>query len=301
VNYDLIRQSLVADLQESSKAKSSHWRFHTESSVLSSDFRISGINGFSNRTRRFPGSYALHKRNLKRLFPWAKRLVESTSFLEAKDICHTQRREVDSCVVRHVFTFELLEKYSQITPRIVCVIGDGQANFVSLALSKGFSKKLISVNLTEVLLSDLDLIERLNVVKAEEISVGKTINEVQGFLNDDSKKVLLISAHNAAALSNSGVNLFVNIASFQEMNQELIDNYFKIVESNNAYLYCCNRIEKQLYGGELNQFSNYPWGEAKILLDETCRWHQEFYSLRSLLLYKKLPFDGEVWHRLVKY
>jgi hypothetical protein len=301
VNYDLIRQSLVADLQESSKAKSSHWRFHTESSVLSSDFRISGINGFSNRTRRFPGSYGLHKRNLKRLFPWAKRLIDSPSFLAARDICHTQRREVDSCVMRHVFTFELLEEYSQITPRIVCVIGDGQANFVSLALSKGFSEKLISVNLTEVLLSDLDLIEKLNVVKAEEVSVGKTVNEVQRFLNDDSKKVLLISAHNAAVLSNLGVNLFVNIASFQEMNQELIHDYFKIVESNSAYLYCCNRIEKQLYGGERNQFSNYPWGEAKILLDEKCRWHQEFYSLRSPLLYKKLPFDGEVWHRLVKY
>jgi hypothetical protein len=302
VNYDSIRQSLVAELQESSKAKSSHWQFHTESLVLSSDFRISGINGFSNRTRRFPGSYAVHKRNLKKLFPWARRLIESTSFSVAKDICHTQRREVDSCVMRHVFTFELLEKYSEITFRNVCVIGDGQANFISLALTNGFSEKLISVNLTEVLLSDLDLIEKLNVLKVEDVSVGKNFDDVQVFLNDDSKKLLLISAHNAAALFNAGINLFVNIASFQEMNQELIDYYFKIVKSNSAYLYCCNRLEKQLYGGELNLFSNYPWGrEAKILLDEACKWHQEFYSLRSPLLYKKLPFDGKIWHRLVKY
>ncbi len=111
----------------------------------------------------------------------------------------------------------------------------------------------------------------------------------------------MISAHNAGALSKSGIDLFVNIASFQEMNQDLISNYFEIIESNSAFLYCCNRIEKKLYGGELNQFSNYPWGVAKIMLDESCRWHQEFYSLRSPLLYKKIPFDGEVWHRLVKF
>jgi len=301
VDYNLIRQSLVADLQESSQAKSSHWRFHTQSSTLSSDYRISGINGFSNRTRRFPGSYILHKRNLKKLFPWAKKLIESKSFLAARKICHAQRREVDSCVLRHVFTFDLLEKYSLISLRNVCVIGDGQANFVSIALSKKFSEKLISVNLTEVLLSDLDLIEKLKLVKADEVSFGRTFKEVQEFLNDDSKKLLLISAHNAGALSKSGIDLFVNIASFQEMNQDLISNYFEIIESNSAFLYCCNRIEKKLYGGELNQFSNYPWGVAKIMLDESCRWHQEFYSLRSPLLYKKIPFDGEVWHRLVKF
>ncbi len=301
MNYNLIRQSLVADLQESSKAKSSHWHFHTQSSELSSDYRISGINGFSNRTRRFPGSYLLHRRNLKKLFPWAKKLIESKSFHAAKEICHLQRREVDSCVLRHVFTFDLLEKYSEISLRKVCVIGDGQANFVSIALSKNFSEKLISVNLTEVLLSDLDLIEKLDSVKADEVSFGRTFKEVQEFLHDDSKKLLLISAHNAEALTNSDIDLFVNIASFQEMNQDLIGNYFEIIESNNAYLYCCNRIEKKLYGGELNQFSDYPWGVAKTLLDESCKWHQEFYSLRSPLLYKKIPFDGEVWHRLVKF
>ncbi len=301
MNFKVIRELLVADLYDSSKAKSSHWDFHTQNSVISSGNKISGIDGFSNRTRRFPGSYTLHKRNLKRIYPWASNLIDSNIFQTAKRICHRQQREIDSCVMRHVFTFDLLEKFSEIPRNNVCVIGDGQANFVSLALSTGFSKKLISVNLTEILLSDLDLIEKLSCLRADEVSVGKTFEEIVNFLESDSKRLLLVSAQNAQALSNSCIDLFINIASFQEMNEELITQYFKIVESNQAYLYCCNRLEKKLYGGELNEFNKYPWTGSRILLDESCKWHKEFYSLRSPLLFKKLPFDGEIWHRMVKF
>jgi len=296
-----IRASLLMDLPTSSKAKSSHWEFHTRQAEISADSKISGIDGFSNRTRKFPGSTLLHKRNLKKLYPWAIKQIGSLEFEQAIQICHAQSREVDSCVARHIFTMDLLEQFKEMPRRRVCVIGDGQSNFVSLALTREFCDKLISINLTEVLLSDLDLLENIATLDQNEIAVASSPAEVVEFLNNPQQKLLLISAQNSSIVSEMDIELFVNIASFQEMTPALIQEYFKIIQSNNAYLYCCNRIEKRLYGGEMNRFFDYPWDKSLVLLDEPCKWHQHSYSLRSPQLYKRFPFDGEIWHRLVKF
>jgi len=301
LNFNSIRVALARDLQGSDIAKSSHWKFHTQSLKISSNNLVTGINGFSNRSHRFPGSTILHKRNLNLLFPWASEILDSVNFKSAVKICHLQSREVDTCVARHVFTFELLENTVDLTRDLVCIIGDGQANFVSLAIENNFSRKLISINLTEVLMSDLDLIEKIEGISPNEIAVAQTKLELEDFLNNAEQRLLLVSAQNVSILFESDIDLFVNMASFQEMNTSLIKVYFDVIKSNNAYLYCCNRVEKVLYGGEINRFSEFPWGDEKVLLDESCIWHQNYYSLRSPTLYKKLPFDGEVWHRMVKF
>lgn len=301
MSYRSLRENLAADLFESSSVKSSHWKFHTAAIRLTADFRISGINGFSNRTRRFPASSILHKRNLRKLFPWATEIIRSPDFNKVLEICHKQSREIDTCVARHIFTFELFKEYTQLSNHRTCVIGDGQSNFISLAIANNFTEKLISVNLTEVLLSDLDLLEKLPQISSGEIALARTNLHVSQFLKNPKQKLLLISAQNATSLLNADIDLFVNIASFQEMTPDLVSEYFRIIESNKAFLYCCNRLEKRLYGGEINKFFDYPWGSAQIILDESCKWHQEFYSLRSLAMYKKMKFDGEIWHRLVKF
>jgi hypothetical protein len=291
----------MKDLPTSSIAKSSHWEFHTKRAEISSDSKISGIDGFSNRTRKFPGSTSLHKRNLLKLYPWASKQINSTDFEQAIQICHAQSREIDTCVARHIFTMELLENFKGLSHNKVCVIGDGQSNFVSLVLSRNFCDKLISINLTEVLLSDLDLLENIATLTDSEIAVANSPVEVVEFLNNPQQKLLLISAQNSSTVSEMEIELFVNIASFQEMTPVLVQEYFRIIQSNNAYLYCCNRVEKRLYGGEVNRFFDFPWGKSLVLLDEPCKWHQHSYSLRSPRLYKRFPFDGEIWHRIVKF
>jgi hypothetical protein len=72
MSYESLRKTLILDIPGSSTVKSSHWRFHTDSVKFSEDLKVSGINGFSNRAYRFPGSKLLHLRNLKKVFPWAK-------------------------------------------------------------------------------------------------------------------------------------------------------------------------------------------------------------------------------------
>jgi hypothetical protein len=222
-------------------------------------------------------------------------------------ICDLQNRSLDSCVLRHVYTFNLLEEKG-IFERIqdgglgrVCVIGDGQSNFVSMALVDSRFAKLISINLTETLLSDLDLVEKLPL-KDGVVQLASSKKELEILLKDTSTKLILLRANDVEYLKNSQIDLFVNIASFQEMKKATINDYFEVAKNNKSYLYCCNREAKVLYGGEVIEFRNYPWGEYKEqILSEECPWHRYFYSLRSAKLFKRLEYDGRILHRLVKY
>lgn len=301
MTFENLRRELVRKIEAGHATKSSHWKAHTKDFSITRDYRIHGINGFSNRTRRFPGSDYLHRRNLLKLYPWATDLLQSMDFKNVSHICKWQGREIDSCVARNFFTLNLLRQLKIDFRNSICVIGDGQANFVTLALYFGSTKKIISVNLNEVLLSDLDLIETSTLVKSSEIQIAASKKEINSFFQDSSKRLLMISSEDQNILSQLEIDLFVNIASFQEMTVEQIKQYFEIIRSNGAYLYACNRTYKKLYGGEITEFFKYPWGESTILLDEKCIWHEAFYSLKSLKLYKRLPFDGEIWHRLVKF
>jgi hypothetical protein len=162
--------------------------------------------------------------------------------------------------LRHVYSFICLERFGLIDKdKIACVIGDGQANFVSLALKTDSFRKVISINLTEVLLSNLDLLEPL-AFKAGEIGIASTHFELINMLKQPNLRLVIIRAADAGIVSDAGIDLFVNIASFLEMNAELVKQYFDLIKSNSSWLYCCNREHKTLYGGEVLEFDSYPWG-----------------------------------------
>ena len=78
------------------------------------------------------------------------------------DVTRSQGRIIDIDALRHIFTFDLIDRYvlENIKVNNVCVIGDGMTNFVSPSLRSKLFKKVISVNLVEVLLNDLFLLER---------------------------------------------------------------------------------------------------------------------------------------------
>ena len=92
-----------------------------------------------------------------------------------------------------------------------------------------------------------------------------------------NKKLILIPSHLKKNLLNKQIDLFVNIASFQEMTTNEVENYFEIIKSNNSLFYCCNREYKKLDSGEELYCENYPWGEAKFYFNENCPWHQKYY------------------------
>ena len=97
---------------------------------------------------------------------------------------------------------------------------------------------------------------------------------------------------------NKDIDLFVNIASFQEMTIDEIENYFRIIKSNNPLFYCCNREYKKLVGGEELYFDSYPWGNITKKFNEDCPWHQKLYQVKYPFIKK---YDGNIKHCLIDY
>ena len=109
-----------------------------------------------------------------------------------------------------------------------------------------------------------------------------------------------MEAENYEFLNGLPISLFINIASMQEMNLEVIQHYFQYMRSSLEipYFYCCNRLEKKLPDGTMVRFLDYPWDmDDKILIDELSPWYQT-YPAPNPPFWRR--FDGPIHHRLVK-
>ena len=282
--------------------KSSHWDYHLKGfekdEILKGNFLPLGFGGFSGRSLRGRLYHALFQRLL---FSEVGKYRSYESYRVAEQVAKKQNRNIDFDLLRHVFTFNLLiNQISYISnPHNVCVIGDGMSNFLSIAIGINFGSKLISINLPEVLMNDLILLMRLGIVSSE-VKIAQNKGELSTYLNDTETRIILIVAADSTAVADSGVDLFVNIASFQEMTLPTIKIYFDLIKSNSAMFYCCNREEKILYGGETIIFDQYPWGKSDVVFDEECPWSQFFYKIGKDGKIKR-KYDGRVRHKLVSY
>lgn len=304
----LVSELLAICHRHSSSQKSSHW------SSLTSGFRftngkVTGISGFSPRSIRIPiFSFYLHALLQWITFPNYPQLFASSWYKLVDRCLAKQHRALDNDACRHAFTFALLSRFLDLSKcPVVCCIGDGQANFVGPALESRIFQKVISVNLPEVLLSDLELL-KLTSYNSNSISVCKTSEDLSRSINDESIRLIMIPAGFCDILFRQSINLFVNIASFGEMENQSIEKYFQIIKSSlcGSFFYCCNRSEKKLIGGECTRFDAYPWSSCDdILIDELCPWHQRFYTIMAKK-YLPIPrvnrlYDGVFHHRLVHY
>ncbi|MFC1902373.1 hypothetical protein ACFLX3_05570 [Chloroflexota bacterium] len=92
-------------------------------------------------------------------------------------------------------------------------------------------------------------------------------------------------------------DLAINIHSMMEMNEEMIAYYFEYLRSHlNGLFYCQNREKKVMIGGEVAEFSKYPWHKNDThLVDEIC-------PFVGRIVTPKFPFlhhlDGAIRHRL---
>lgn len=290
---------------DSASQKSSHWQKHTKGFAVR-EGKVSGIDGFSPRSTKFPLSDLLHRIAQRKNFNNLSIPFNSIWYQLGKEATKKQNRSFDLDILRQVFTLDFLENHLHLdSTSNICIIGDGQANFTSIALQSNFFNKIISVNLPEVLLSDWELIKKLNF--QETTAVARSESDCQEFFKS-TKRFAMIQASECNVLSAKPIDIFINIASFGEMKAETVANYFEIIKSSTkgAALYCCNRREKRLIGGEILRFSDYPWdGFTYIIADEPCPWHQSFYKLKrgKFLPIPKtgLPYDGVIDHRLIIY
>ena len=209
-----------------------------------------------------------------------------------KKLFNKMNRQIDVDAIRHIFTFNKLKK--KINPKKIIFIGDGKANFVLGSYKIFPDAKIFSINLAETLLHDYLILKKNNIILDTEIQVVDSSDD----LEYENKKLFLIPANKKNLIKNQNIDLFVNIVSFQEMNNEEVNNYFDIIKSNKSYLYCCNREKKILSNRETLIFREYPWHPNQSHQSEICPWHQYYYSFRYPFIRK---YDGTILHSYTKF
>ena len=229
-----------------------------------------------------------------------KRFSKFGKFLKVARKIHKNRNNYMRLgTLRQVISLSFLEdkvKLSHLNEPVV-VIGDGFGLMSSLLLASGCSKKVVAVNLTQALLIDAAYIMRS--IPGEKLALVANENEYLEALNDSSIKCVLIQADNSNLISLANIGIVINICSMQEMNLQIIADYFyniRLSKNQKTLFYCANRLEKTLPDGAQVNFRDYPWHESdKVLIDELCPWQQKFYRSRPPFYF---PYDGPIQHRL---
>jgi hypothetical protein len=175
---------------------------------------------------------------------------------------------------------------------------------MSSLLLENNQQRVILVNLSKTLLMDLWQLKLFLGNKFDEVALITDKDDVSEILlkTDGRPSVVAIEAMNHELIRMFPLDLSINIASMQEMNPEVVDEYFEdisIATKPQGAFYCCNREEKELPDGTKTIFKNYPWHLSReILDDELCPWHLKYYSVRPPFYH---PYDGPIRHRLIKF
>ena len=205
----------------------------------------------------------------------------------AKKIARRSDRIFGFDCAKHVLAFATIRAHLPIRPQTICVIGDGYGYGGALLQVVWPDARLISVNLGRTLCFDVAYSARCRLPAPHLIEDGGL---------DDRARTIFVEAEALHRLEGIPIDLFVNIASMQEMDPPVIAAYFRLMAG--AYFYCCNREEKTLPDGTVVRFVEYPWDDCSVILDERCSWYQRTPTSRP-------PFwqtlAGPVRHRLVHF
>ena len=199
-------------------------------------------------------------------------------------------------MLRQCLTLDFLSSHKLLDKsKTVVVIGDGWGIMTTLLLKLKIVERVILINLNKTLLVDLIYINKIlpslvdSCILLEDESDTKRIKK---------QKLVAIRADNYELLKYLQKDLVINIASFQEMNLDVINNYIKYLESNEKsfFLYHCNREEKVLPDGSITKIKDFKFKKPKkVIVDEICPWHKNFITKSYPFI---VPFDGITRHQL---
>ena len=283
---DQIINQLIDNIKETNKDKSSHWHnyLHKESD-FQNKFEHLGFGTYTSKSYKD----ILHLFLQKIIF--GNQIFKTETYKKYKIEFNNQNRLIDTDTIRHIFTFEKLKK--MINPKKIAIIGDGKLNGVLGAYLTFPKAQIFSINLSETLINDYLILKDSSSELKNSIELVNHLN-----FQPTNKKICLVPSNFKNFLLNKNIDLFINIASFQEMNMKEINEYFTIIKNNKSKLYCCNREYKKLIGNEEIYFKKYPWEDSKKIFWEDCPWHKKFYALKPPFICK---YNGNNIHCLVEY
>jgi len=307
--------------QTVSQVTSSHWvHFSRQNKIIKNqhgEFIIKKGIGFGNFINNTPLNKSRHlitslllSRYLKKfstnpsLTKNGMEVVKRTGKLFSYD-CAKQIVALDQ-IIQGISAFcnTTVNNLSSLAIKRVCVIGDGHGYLSSLL--KLFDPKLeiITINLGSQLFFDAHQIFNLFSNNSSYRYQLLTDASTNSYACNKIFDFTFLPAENYNLLAEIPIDLFINVASMQEMKPSIINNYFKYMQesslanNNPTYFYCLNRKHKKLMGGEEIIFDNYPWDNTEILLESTPAWCSHYPS--NLPPFWR-PLDGEVKEKLVVF
>ncbi|EQA70039.1 MULTISPECIES: putative sugar O-methyltransferase [Leptospira] len=299
------KKILIKNLKDDENVTSSHWKKYHQDFDVNEDGGIDGIIGFGDVETKYSWAKILIHTYFQRFFRKIAKRYSGFKDLDAKmsEILNLQNRAYSLDALRQTITLAFLKDHIKNYKNIdvAVVIGDGFASMASLLLVSKFVKKVVSINLSKTLFVDLEYFSRISSYYNFNYCLLTEKEDLKNIFNGTAD-FIAIQASNQKFLQSIPADLIINIASMQEMNHEVIQQYFEdmriISREKEILFYCCNREEKTLPDGTAIIFKKYPWKESdEILIDELCSWHQEYYALRPPF-YRR--YDGPIRHRLVK-
>jgi hypothetical protein len=279
-----------------SNAVSSHWRRYGEFQMVArvdGGFWLSGV-GFGDYKRS----------RLEKIIPSFLRPVDlyvkgmlgrvDERLLEAgKWFAHQNSFTVGHDLARQLLTIDLLARLiKDFEGKRICIIGDGYGVLGSILKRRFPSVSVTFINLGRTLF--FDAFYSLKCFPAARV-IGP-----QDSLDEAARADFRYVEAEEIDIKKIEADVFINIASMQEMDLPVINRYFNIIRGQGeaVYFYCCNRVSKTLPDGSVINFEEYGWRDSdEVLIDELCPWHQCFPTNRPPFV---KSFDGPTRHRLIR-
>lgn len=300
----------------SEQTMSSHWKYYSDQFNVQLDkygnpTSLNGLGfGVTTIGKGITTKLLEYLLIISYLFQIPNKIKTVALMIKAKRICERLEFDFTYDLFRQVCSLALISKYIKKLKSghlRFLVIGDGYG-FLSCLIKEVFP----NASLTLVDIGKVLIFQAYYCQKAHSRSYHYVIDN----LNSNTENLanydfVFCPSENLEAIGKLDYDIAINIASFQEMNEMSINNYFHFlrrhVKSNNL-LYCCNREHKSLLGGEITEFRKYPWSiHDKHLIDGPCPWHKYTFILSRTnkgpkVFGIKVPlinyFDGKILHRL---
>jgi len=171
------------------------------------------------------------------------------------------------------------------------IIGDGWGTLGCILKELRPELQIIQVNLGRSLLFDLAF-------------SSKALNNCEHRLIYSFSEILfqdfVYMPAEEISLENANIDLFIAIESFQEMDIEIVNEYFKLIRGQEviSYLYSANRLSKTLPDGSVIRKKDYGWSfQDKVIFERTPWWLNWGIRRRPPFLFR---MDGIIEETLVQ-
>lgn len=201
----------------------------------------------------------------------------------------------------------LLDHFQQhsLMPRTFAVIGDGDGFFGTLVRRCLPGIRLYCIDLPKTLVFQARTHEKAD--PGARMSLFRP-----GPVRDAAADVVLVLPMDVEAIDDR-IDCAVNISSMQEMTQASIGGYFTFLRRRStpaSRFYCVNHLSKEMTGGEVARFHEYPWrADDEIFIDGPCPYFTHYLAPYTLsygprVLGVRVPFinyfGGVIMHRLAR-